>query len=482
MVTCRLSVKVLSLSGMCILMTVLAIVMHISRTHIAPGQPRYKAASAVLLTEVGKLLCSLGLAYRESRNLMRKEQAEQQKSAYSHDGGTYEMNGGNGHANGSHSQSQYDNDSQDVLPPPDAQEEKQGLLSPASAADPSWGQPSSGASVFPPFRWKGNGQDKSSHIPITPKAIAQRTWQETFSGDWLKLIIPAMLFTMQGNLAYYASSNLTVPVFQITYQLKIPATALCSVLMLSRVLSNLQWASIALLSIGVGVVQLASTSSTSAPVSAPAAPVHFTPNTGDPLLPDTAEAIARAIHRARGLLADGSTVEMNQFLGLAAVVLACLSSGFASVYFERVLKKPSKPVVIGAPNGLRGSPAINVTEASEPRKTGLWVRNIQLSIFSLLAGSIIYIGTSVDSLSDFFVGFTPIVWFVVLLQVAGGLTAALVIKYADNIAKSFSASVSIILSFGASVVLFDYKLSLGVIAGSAAVVGATWLFSVFGTT
>jgi UDP-sugar transporter A1/2/3 len=36
---------------------------------------------------------------------------------------------------------------------------------------------------------------------------------------------------------------------------------------------------------------------------------------------------------------------------------------------------------------------------------------------------------------------------------------ALVIKYADNIAKNFATSVSIILSFLASVSLFDFEIS-----------------------
>ena len=47
---------------------------------------------------------------------------------------------------------------------------------------------------------------------------------------------------------------------------------------------------------------------------------------------------------------------MNRTLGLIAVVLACMISGLAGVYFEKVLK---------------GS---NAT---------LWVRNVQLSFFSL---------------------------------------------------------------------------------------------------
>lgn len=42
---------------------------------------------------------------------------------------------------------------------------------------------------------------------------------------------------------------------QVTYQLKIPCTALCMVLMLNRSLGRMQWFSIFLLCVGVSLVQ-----------------------------------------------------------------------------------------------------------------------------------------------------------------------------------------------------------------------------------
>jgi len=45
------------------------------------------------------------------------------------------------------------------------------------------------------------------------------------------------------------------------------------------------------------------------------------------------------------------------------------------------------------------------------------------------------------------------------MQALGGITVALVIKYADNIAKNFATSFSIILSFLASVTLFDFEIT-----------------------
>lgn len=233
----------------------------------------------------------------------------------------------------------------------------------------------------------------------------------------------------------------------------------------------MQWFAIVLLSLGVGVVQLASSSADRAyhtHSSAVADDASFgtgmNNSTGDALLDTRSKIIVPRTTTESAM----EHVEMNQMLGLLAVVLACLSSGFSGVYFERQLKRPSPPS--------SGSATPESNEQST-RKTGLWIRNIQLSMFSLFVGSTIYAISSPSDIPEFLIGFTPIVWFVVFVQIVGGLLAAIVIQYADNIAKAFSASCSIILSFAVSIAFFDFKLSSGVLIGATAVIFATWLFS-----
>lgn len=243
--------------------------------------------------------------------------------------------------------------------------------------------------------------------------------------------------------------------------------------MLNRALSRMQWFAIVLLSVGVGIVQLASSTAdkvyhthNTSSVQSSSSGFGTNNSTVDPLLE----------HRSRGLTARAAVehvvepVEMNQLLGLLAVVLACLSSGFSGVFFERQLKRSPPPP---------SSPATPDSTEAPARKTGLWIRNIQLSMFSLLVGTTIYAISSPSDIPDFLIGFTPIVWFVVFVQIVGGLLAAIVIQYADNIAKTFSASCSIILSFAVSIAFFDFKLSPGVVVGATAVLFATWLFSKF---
>uniref|UniRef100_A0A8C5NLG0 Solute carrier family 35 member A2 n=1 Tax=Junco hyemalis TaxID=40217 RepID=A0A8C5NLG0_JUNHY len=115
-------------------------------------------------------------------------------------------------------------------------------------------------------------------------------------GDTLRLAVPSLIYTLQNNLQYVAISNLPAATFQVTYQLKILTTALFSVLLLGTALSRLQWLSLALLFAGVALVQ--------------------------------AEQ-ARAVPGP----------PQSYAVGLAAVAASCLSSGFAGVYFERLLKR-----------------------------------------------------------------------------------------------------------------------------------------------
>uniref|UniRef100_A0A8D0G544 Solute carrier family 35 member A1 n=1 Tax=Sphenodon punctatus TaxID=8508 RepID=A0A8D0G544_SPHPU len=73
--------------------------------------------------------------------------------------------------------------------------------------------------------------------------------------ELLKLSVPSVVYAVQNNIAFLALSNLDAAVYQVTYQLKIPCTALCTVLMLNRSLGKLQWFSVCMLCAGVTLVQ-----------------------------------------------------------------------------------------------------------------------------------------------------------------------------------------------------------------------------------
>lgn len=122
----------------------------------------------------------------------------------------------------------------------------------------------------------------------------------------------------------FVSFTLALPLFQVTYQLKILTTALFSVAMLHKKLTLNQWFSLICLMIGVILVQWPHEHHST---DHHTADHHETP--GD--------------------------VKGNSLIGLVAVILSCFSSGFSGVYFEKLIKFSNQ---------------------------SLWVRNIQLCLFA----------------------------------------------------------------------------------------------------
>lgn len=134
--------------------------------------------------------------------------------------------------------------------------------------------------------------------------------------DTSKLAIPSGLYAVQNNLLFIALSYLNAATYQVTYQLKILTTALCAVFMLKKTIEKHQWFSLVMLAIGVALVTWPS--------------------------PD--EANKRAVSQSQATW-------LQQMMGFAAVLMSAMTSGFAGVYFEKILKTGP---------------------------TSVWVRNIQL--------------------------------------------------------------------------------------------------------
>ncbi|VDO88323.1 unnamed protein product [Heligmosomoides polygyrus] len=62
--------------------------------------------------------------------------------------------------------------------------------------------------------------------------------------DALKVLVPAVVYTIQNFLLYVAVENLPAATYMVTYQLKILTTAVFTVLVLGRKLSIQQWVSL----------------------------------------------------------------------------------------------------------------------------------------------------------------------------------------------------------------------------------------------
>ncbi|GAB7350483.1 hypothetical protein MBLNU459_g1077t2 [Dothideomycetes sp. NU459] len=307
--------------------------------------------------------------------------------------------------------------------------------------------------------------DLSSNMPPSSPvtSLFSELTRSVFAGDSWKLAIPAMMYTLQNSLVYLAVSNLDAATFQVTYQLKILATAAFSVTMLGRSLSLRKWLSLVLLMVGVAIVQIPSSSEPGVPTLKDLKDGH----TGFHL-PRSIEELRRLGSTAAGQLSRRSATyegidkdfaaqnpQVNASIGLIAVLVACLLSGLAGVYFEKVLKDSNS-------------------------NASVWIRNVQLSYYSLFPA--LFIGVAFKDGADiartgFFAGYNWVVWTAITLQAFGGVIVALVVNYADNIAKNFATSISIAFSCLASVWFFDFKITATYLLGTAVVFFATYLYS-----
>lgn len=262
--------------------------------------------------------------------------------------------------------------------------------------------------------------------------------------DALKILVPALLYLVQNSLLYIALSNLTAPIFQVTYQAKLVTTAIVSVIMLNRKYSVQQWICLVGLSLGVAIVVLGESKS-------------------EPPKTQIAQSLG---------------------LGLLAVTIACMSSALAGVYFEKVVK---------------------TSEGKNTKPVSVWMRNIQLAFFTIVtalaqgwytewtsssssadggsssssstSSSTLAMATHLQATKPYFHGFTAWVWLLVLLQAGGGLLVAAVIKYADNVLKGLATGVSVCLATGVSTILFGTPLSGQFVVGATMILISVYLFS-----
>ncbi|OZC08690.1 UDP-galactose transporter [Onchocerca flexuosa] len=231
--------------------------------------------------------------------------------------------------------------------------------------------------------------------------------------DLLKMTFPSIAYTLQNNLDFVALSNLNAGIYHITTQLKIVTTAVFMMIILGRRFSGTRWLAIFLLFGGVAAVEL-------------------------------------SINERRVPKKN----DENYMLGLGAVLLTCVTAGFAGVYFEQMLKDGSE--------------------------TPFWIRNLQMyscGIVSAASGCILSEWNRILT-KGFFYGYNINVIAIILFLSLGGIFISLVMKYLDNLYKSFASAVSIILVIIISCLIFhDIQLNLMFITGSITVCGAILLYS-----
>jgi solute carrier family 35 (UDP-sugar transporter), member A1/2/3 len=260
----------------------------------------------------------------------------------------------------------------------------------------------------------------------------------------LKLCVPSLLYTVQNNLLYLALTNLDAATYQVCYQLKILTTALFSAVLLHRKFSALKWLSLVILTVGVAIVQISGSGEGSGS--------HHHDNDAAGADHQHKQLLEAAASKSQEETAAAVTDSQNRFVGLLAVLFAACTSGFAGVWFEKILK---------------GS------------RTSLWVRNVQMGLPSTVIAYVTVFAKDAGAVhaSGFLQGYNRVVWTVVAVQAVGGLVVAVVVKYADNVLKVFATSFSIVVSCVISAVLFDFRPNAAFVLGAGLVVAATVMYS-----
>lgn len=210
-----------------------------------------------------------------------------------------------------------------------------------------------------------------------------------------KLSVPALCYLIQNNLLFIALTNLDACVFQVIYQIKTFTTAVFSVVLLKRDLSKREWIAIFFLMCGAALANYGS---------------------------------------EKPSQENDKLVDRNTTLGIIVVLCSTLTSGFAGVWVEKILK------------GV---------------KVDLWVRNIQLGMFSIIGGLVLVWQNDSEFVKEygFFGGYTWSTWIVIILNTIGGYLVALTIKYTSNIIKAFANGAAIIFGSILSVILFGFTLT-----------------------
>mmetsp|Transcript_18179 Transcript_18179/g.38161 ORF Transcript_18179/g.38161 Transcript_18179/m.38161 type:complete len:546 (-) Transcript_18179:401-2038(-) len=209
-----------------------------------------------------------------------------------------------------------------------------------------------------------------------------------------KMFVLALIYGSMNILSFISLRNISAGIFTIVAQCKIMTTATFSTIMLKRQYSWTKWRALIALMLGVLLFS-------------------------EPIWGDNSNSNSDS---------DGNVV-----VGTAAVLIEVTLSGFASIYFEKVIK-------------------------TDPLNLGIWERNFQLALGSVPV-YLLFIAGNGGGTAGFFGGWSWLTALLSALGAAGGLLVALSIKYGDSILKTLATTGAIILTGVLDHLLLDGPLT-----------------------
>ena len=241
-------------------------------------------------------------------------------------------------------------------------------------------------------------------------------WKQAY-----KMFVPAFIYFVMNLLSFYALQRIDAGVFTVLGQLKILTTAVFTTVMLRRRVSVVQWRALFLLVLGCILV----------------------------------------LYEASTAKEKKSASFAAQISGTVAMLIEVTMSGFASIWFEMVVKNKKPPAVVtagvGAVGGAGsggGAPSLDDGSGSGAKKDAaappsLWALNFQLSFWSILMyfpRTMLMGGHGAGGIHTLLDGWTLNALLVGLLGAAGGLLVALSIKYTVSLVKSLAVGGAIVLT------------------------------------
>eukprot|EP01083_Nonionella_stella_P080703 221855_1 len=286
-------------------------------------------------------------------------------------------------------------------------------------------------------------------VNIKSKGMSVMEHYQILAERSLPMVIPALIYFVQNTISFHVLTYLPANIYTSMTQLKTMTTALFSVLILGTVLSPRKWRAITLLVIGALLVEAGMrpldliTAGNS--VKSPVTNLMDIDKLRQPSLQGDLDSFSEATMGVEDHMTKAEDFGFGIFLTLIQVSL----SGFAGIYFEKVLKSRS----------------------TEGRQLNVWDRNIQLAFFSLIF-ALASLQTDVALIAEkgIFYDFSVRVWMVVFFMAAGGILVALTVAYTSTIVKAFAASGAIVLTSICDYLLFDAILTRVFICGAACVI------------
>jgi UDP-sugar transporter A1/2/3 len=230
----------------------------------------------------------------------------------------------------------------------------------------------------------------------------------------LLVAVPASAYNLQMTLEYIALANLDAAMFSVLVQTKLLFTATFAALVIGKKLKHIQVISLVLLTVGVMLCNM-----------------RF-----------------------------GDDAKNSNMKGILSTLGIAISSGFASVYTEKVIKTQKQKTTVS-------------------QQYSLAYTQVQLASMSLVAIGIYACFMDFHKIIEngLFYNFNGGAFLTVFNSAIGGLIVAGVLKYADSVLKGYATAMSVIMTGVLSMFLFGTQLHTVYFMGIINVVVAVLLYN-----